>query len=152
MRSDTASGQHKASFHMGAEKRGKMDQMQDSMAAVTQNGIRRSTPETVDELHEAVHELVAATQDVLRAPDATIRALEMLSGRLTGIPFTALAEQESLPIVAGRAWINASTELIDRAVTAQHRTFVRSFAVQRQLVGQFVDIGSVLVGPCWPRR
>jgi hypothetical protein len=121
-----------------------MGRMQNRMAGG--NGVRQSTPGTVGEFGDAVAEVADATQDILGVPDGTIRAFQMLTGGLVGVPFTALAGRESLPTVAGRAWINASTGLMEKALQTQRRTVLRTFAVQRQLVGQFVDIGSVLVG------
>lgn len=70
-----------------------------------------------------------------------MRALQAVTGRMAGVPFTLLAGHESM---ASIAWITTSTELIDMAVSAQRRTFDRTLAVHQQLVDEFTDTGTIL--------
>lgn len=107
---------------------------------------RQPLPENADGFSGAVVEVADTIKEVLRAPDTTMRALQAMTGRVAGAPFTLLAGHESMPSMLSTAWITTSAELIDMAVSAQRRTVDRTVAVQRQLIDGFVDTGSILAG------
>jgi hypothetical protein len=98
------------------------------------------TAGVAEQTRKAVVGTASAVQEGLRQiPVPTVDLLQMWTGMVVGIPFTLLAGSDKGAILSGKTWVDGTFEIAQSMSAAQRQYVDNVLAIQRQVVGQFVD-------------